>query len=197
MSKVWIIVFLVLVIAGIVGYYFLSLKPVPREETPVTSEERRPEKVGIEKGDWVKYSVIEMVIPGETRLADWIKVEITMVDGNKVTEFITTHYQDGSTENETRTIDISKDADYVTSPNLNVGDSRSIAPPGGTITVSNVLTKNYNGADREVAYAEQTGEDRSFQSWYDRKTGFLLESKYELLTFGVKAHFILESTNLW
>jgi hypothetical protein len=197
------IILLILIIIGIVGYYFLlkakSLKKeIPLKVTPsIPSKKAKPEKIGIKEGDWVKYSVVQMVVPGKTQLEDWIKVEIKKIEGNKVTEFITKHYKNGTTENETRTIDISKELDFVTSPNLNVGDSREGLPPMGTLTVKKILEKSYKNVTREVAYMQKVEKNRTLNSWYDRKTGFLLEQKYELPDFGVKVHFILESTNLW
>jgi hypothetical protein len=102
---------------------------VVKKSTPPSEE-----KTGIKEGDWVKYSVPSMTLP-EGKIFDWVRIEIKKIEGEKITELITNHYKDGSTETETRVIDISKEADYVASPNLKVGDQKESAPPGGVLTV--------------------------------------------------------------
>jgi hypothetical protein len=161
-------------------------------------EERKPEVPimprGIKVGDWVKYSVPSMTLP-EGKIVDWVKVEVKKIEGEKITELITNHYKDGSTETETRVIDISKEVDYVASPNLKVGEQRKSAPPGGVLTVKRILTKTYKGAERKVAELEN--DTGTLKGYYDIKTGILVEEEYGVPEFGVGVHLILESTNLW
>jgi hypothetical protein len=156
-------------------------------QTPNSSEGN-----GLKVGDWVNYSVIEF---GVANPQDFIKTEVTGISGNNVTESITHYYQDGTTNTETRSVDISTGSDFVTSANLNVGDSRTGAPPVGTITVSQILTRSYGEMNREVAYSNQTGESKPLQIYYDRKTGFLLEEYYG--SESVLSALTLNSTNLW
>ena len=65
-----------------------------------------------------------------------------------------------------------------------------------------ILTRNYNGTNREVVYVE-LGEPGGglVKLYYDRKTGFLLESNSNVNIFkGVSDQSEstqLESTNLW
>jgi hypothetical protein len=161
-------------------------------------EERKPEVPimprGIKVGDWVKYSVPSMTLP-EGKIVDWVKVEVKKIEGEKITELITNHYKDGSTETETRVIDISKEVDYVASPNLKVGEQRKSAPPGGVLTVKRILTKTYKGAERKVAELEN--DTGTVKEYHDIETGILVEVEYGVPEFGVGVHLILESTNLW
>jgi len=156
--------------------------------------EKFEEKTGVKEGDWVKYSVPSMTLP-EGKIVDWVKVEVKKIEGEKITELITNHYKDGSTETETRVIDISKEVDYVASPNLKVGEQRKSAPPGGVLTVKRILTKTYKGAEREVAELEN--DTGTVKEYHDIETGILVEVEYGVPEFGVGVHLILESTNLW
>lgn len=199
MSKIGLVI-LILIIIGVAGFFFwqaqkpeeLPPEVIPPEAKP--PEEKPPE--GLRVGHWVKYSVSEIGIPGPEKL-EWLKVEITEIQETEITQLITKHYKDGTTKTETRTVDVSTEADFVTAPNLKIGDSRTGAPPMGTITVSEILTREYDGVSRKVAYFEQITENRSLQLYYDLGTGFLLEEYYELTAFGVKVAYLLESTNLW
>jgi hypothetical protein len=152
------------------------------------------EKKGVKEGDWVKYSVPSMTLP-EGKIVDWVKVEVKKIEGEKITELITNHYKDGSTETETRVIDISKEVDYVASPNLKVGEQRKSAPPGGVLTVKRILTKTYKGAERKVAELEN--DTGTVKEYHDIETGILVEVEYGVPEFGVGVHLILDSTNLW
>lgn len=154
--------------------------------------------VGVKVGDYVEYAVNVTGVPEYAGLGT-INVTVVKVDGTVVTQLIIFIYKNGTTTTETRTVDVSTQADFVTSANLNIGDSRVVPPPGGNITVTKILTKNYYGVDREVCFFNQTTTGRKFISYYDRKTGFLLESYYELSYFNVKAQlaYSLHSTNLW
>lgn len=152
--------------------------------------------VGVKVGDYVEYMVD---VKGVFELAElnYVKAEVKEIVGTQVTELITFRYKNGTSTSETRTVDTSTEADFVTSAYLNIGDSRVVKFPGERITINKILNRDYYGVSREVAYFNQTEPDRVFQGCYDRKTGFLLEMYYWLSEFGVEVHHSFRSTNLW
>jgi hypothetical protein len=170
-------------------------------------EERKPEVPimprGIKVGDWVKYSVSET--PADEKSVDWVRVEIKKIEGTKITISITRHHRNGKIDTDTGPVDISKDAFFITSPELNIGDSRKIFFTSETISsnfpsevlkVSEIETKEYlEGVKREsFCFIHQISG--THRICYDKKTGILLEEKYEDI-LGIKVDVTLESTNLW
>ena len=154
--------------------------------------------LGVKIGDFVHYSVNVTGVPELEGLA-FLNVSVAAIDGTVVTEKIVYEYSNSSTSTEYRKVDVSTQADFVTSANLNLGDTRSVPPPGGNITATAILYRNYYGAIREVVLFNQTEEGRIFLSYYDRQTGFLLESYYELTFLGIKSTitYSIHTTNLW
>jgi hypothetical protein len=155
-------------------------------------------EVGVKVGDYVDYSVNVSGIVQESGLES-IKAEIVDVAGTNVTLLISYNYQNGTTTTDRRTVDVSKEADFITSANLNVGDSRSGRPPLQVLTIDSIITRDYGSVTREVVYCNQTSTTKSLQVYYDRKTEFLVEEYYELVQFGITANlkYSLHSTNPW
>ena len=153
--------------------------------------------VGVKVGDWVKYTV-NGAAGSESNPEISTKAEVIKISGSNVTVTLTHYYKDGTTSTETRTLDVSKELGSITSANLNVGDSRvSYGGNNEPITVSQILTKTYNGVSRKVVYFNYNNATygQSLQAYYDQQTGFLLEDNISM--FGMSVHDILDSTNLW
>jgi len=157
--------------------------------------------VGVKVGDWVMYkNSLYNSKTNQNQNTNPIKAEVTAISGSNVTTTITEYYKDGHTAIHNETKDISKEIDGIASPNLNVGDSRIRNIPESNesfnLTVSQILTKSYNGTNREVVYFDEETPDESVELYYDRKTGFLLESYVTAPIIG-EVSIQLDSTNLW
>jgi len=204
----WKFLLIVIILAVIIGVG--TLRYAKRPEKPFqTPEVNKAQKetanksiVGVKVGDWVRCNVL---VNGQT--ANPIKAEVTGISGSNVTMTITEYYKDGHTVIHNETKDVSKEINGIASANLNIRDSRIRNIPenneSSTMIVSQILTRNYNGTNREVAYFDEEKPDGSVKLYYDRKTGFLLESYVSAnINIGkVQKRFEtseqLESTNLW
>jgi len=154
--------------------------------------------VGVKIGNWVRYSVYQTGTHGAelTNPEIFKKIEVTEVSGTEITEVTTSYYKDGNAVTTMpRTVDVSSNPyleDFI-APNLNIGDLLFHSPDVASKKVTQIMTRNYNGVDREVIYYK---DSFGLQVYFDRKTGFLLE-KNKTDSFGVINNFKLESTNLW
>jgi len=132
-------------------------------------------QIAVKVGDSIQYSA-NVLQHAQLQGLQTMNVSITGISGSVVTEFITYVFSDGTVKNETKTVDISTDAEFVTEPNLNVGDSKVLQPFGVVSIATQTLTKNY-GVDKEVClfnYTEKLSAN-NILAYYDRGTGFLLE----------------------
>jgi hypothetical protein len=152
--------------------------------------------VGVHVGDWINYSVNETGIVSSPEVFTYS--EVTKIFGPNVTMTNIHYYEDKTTSIDNQTVDVSKQFSGITSANLNVGDSRAIYTGENVpLTVSQILTRTYNGVSREVVYFNYNNATytESLQIYFDRQTGFMLESNMSMLGISIQA--ILNSTNLW
>jgi hypothetical protein len=152
--------------------------------------------VGVHVGDWINYSVNETGIVSSPEVFTYS--EVTKIFGPNVTMINIHYYEDKTTSIDNQTVDVSKQFSGITSANLNVGDSRAIYTGENVpLTVSQILTRTYNGVSREVVYFNYNNATyaESLQIYFDRQTGFMLESNMSMLGISIQA--ILNSTNLW
>ena len=209
--KFLLIVIILAIIVGVGTLWYTKRPEKPYQPVEIKKTEKKTVSksgIGVKVGDWVKYKTsIYTPRNNETQATNPIKAEVTGISGSNVTTTVTEYYKDGHTVVHNETIDISKEINGIVSANLNVGDSRIKNIPENkesyNLTASQILTKSYNGINREVVYFDEETPNVSIKSYYDRKTGFLLESYVSANINGEKvlvqfeASMQLESTNLW
>jgi len=154
--------------------------------------------VGIESGDWVKYSVtIGNLLPGSV-VPIWMKIDFLNVQGTNITEVFTLHYPNGTELNETETLDLTVGGSvlpgFLIPANSNVGDSVNLAPTVNT-TIANEFTKTYLGASRTVTSANITQYGNAMTFYWDKLTGVMME--LSMISGTQNALFIASETNIW
>ena len=173
-----------------------TLSTTTTTSTSTTTTTQGYSGVGVYVGDWVNYSVKETGFISSPEVFTYS--EVTEILGPNVTMTNTHYYEDKNTSIDNQTVNVSKQLSGITSANLNVGDSRAIYTGENVpLTVSQILTRTYNGVSREVVYFNDNNATyaESTQLYYDRQTGFLIEANMKFLGISIQA--ILNSTNLW
>ncbi|RLI17755.1 hypothetical protein DRO44_02830 [Candidatus Bathyarchaeota archaeon] len=133
----------------------------------VRSDDAEVDAVGVEPGDWVKYSVTRLgsdrsCLPGMEE-AVWVKVEVLNVLATTVTIRETIHNKDGSEYVRNSSWNLQRDLEagnrYIIRANLTRGDSvdRIAVKVVGTnkwvyvdLTLNDTDYRNYGGVTREV-----------------------------------------------
>lgn len=175
----------------------LTVFPVVLAQDSITVE---ADLVGVNVGDWVKYSVRRLGPdsiawrPPPMATAVWVKIEVQNVSGTVIKARETTHLTDGSESVSTISWDLQKaermSVSYILPANLSVGSSvgsRDVWIPTGigsvNLTLNATLSRSYGGVTREVnqlnwsyllPYLEYWN-NHTEECYWDRETGFLLE----------------------
>ena len=133
-------------------------------------------QIAVKVGDSIQYSANIIQHP-ELQGLQTVTVSITDISGSVVTEHITYTFSNGTTKDETRTVDVASNADFVTEANMDVGDSKTLQQFNVISIVSQVTKKEYNGQTKDVCLFNYTDEysAKRITAYYDKNTGFLLE----------------------
>jgi len=149
--------------------------------------------VGVEKGDWVEYTVTYTGSPDEMHAISWAKMEIESVVDSAVQLKMTTRLANGTLLRETATLNLQEGRlgdDFIIPANLNVGyvfyDRRI-----GNITIQGVEQGTYAGARRTVVYSQTTYT----LFYWDKATGVVVEAKSVFPDYTM--HTIATKTNMW
>ncbi len=155
--------------------------------------------VGVKQGDWMEYGVSYEGLP--ELAANFFAYEIIDVNNSVLTIKGTTNYSNGTIETENYVVNIFKnsfkdfDGFIIPSP---IGEDLSFFSGDinrGDLNISSFETKEYSGANRDVAIANFSKDDSSSIFIYDRYHGVLVE--YQRFESDYSLSVKLENTNLW
>jgi hypothetical protein len=175
--------------------------------------------VGVETGDWVRYSVTRLgsSVAWDYSDAVWVKVEVLKVSGTTVTIRETVHDADGSELVRNFSSDLLSSPAYylyIIAANLGSGDKIDTFPMWNEtnvdITLNDTDYRSYGGVTREVnrlkySYVKSFFSDMAnftIEEYWDR-SGFLLEKTYQFYLIDRKlslwSMYTLEiaDTNMW
>jgi hypothetical protein len=158
--------------------------------------------IGVKSGDWMKYDYQETFGMGGEH---WQTIEFLNIVGTNVTIRVTIHMSTGIEMNQTRTIDLSSEDNfldtiffgvraYIIPSNLEIGASVYLGEFGNQ-TIAGETTGNVAGVDRMLVYANfsQTGSLCTF--YWDKQTGVLVQGTMSAASL-TKTVLTLE-TNMW
>lgn len=147
---------------------------------------------GVAKGDifyyvmYAQYSSNTLGAPiqvpaFEANNTDWVRIEITGVNGSVVYHVYTLHFKDGSEQNIKGQTDVAINAWKqdnlvfrgipICPSNLNVGD----AIPSVQLTINETVTRNWLGVERQTNHVAWNSSLEFGNCYFDRQTGMLLE----------------------
>jgi hypothetical protein len=141
--------------------------------------------VGVEKGDWVKYTFNTTFLTDFPSNPAWTKFEILSVDGDEVQVQATAQLVNGSERSEGFTFDVGQSNEW----NISLGDlpviwldaflypSRIIIPANRTLD-DNPTERTYGGVSRTVVDDATVGNGYEEIWYWDKQTGFLMQDLY-------------------
>jgi parallel beta-helix repeat protein len=157
--------------------------------------------VGVEAGDWIKYTYTISGWPSGTPYPEWLKVEFLSVEGTNATIRVTMRMSDGTEQSDTMTVDVAAGggtfqglSGFVIPANCTTGDS--IYMTGyGNVTIAGETTRTYAGATRTVVYASFSQYGTQLTYYWDKQTGVMVEASVTSgdMTGTAKA----TETNMW
>ncbi len=147
--------------------------------------------VGVKTGDWIEYNITYIGSPPD-EYPEWIKIEITNIQGSSITANLTVQRLDGTKATNTGTFDLEIGVpDLLLIPaGLDIGDKFYHAGLGN-ITILGEEEYTYAGAKRTVVYSIV---DQILLHW-DRTTGILLQSDQSTDDF--TQTMMPDKTNMW
>ena len=149
--------------------------------------------VGVERGDWIEYSVTYTGSPSQDHAINWARIEITDVQGTNIYVSITSRYANGTNEVFNSTLNLKTGNlidDFIIPANLKTGDS-FLDQNQGNITISYTEQHIYAGASRTVISASTS---QNMYVW-DQATGVSVEGTSKQPGYSMKT--IVEATNMW
>lgn len=149
--------------------------------------------VGVEKGNWIEYSVVcNGDIPLDHNVT-WAKIEVTDVENDLIFVNITSTYSDNRNEIVASILNIQTGEigeGFIIPANLSQGDI-FLEEFEGIITINKVEEKTIVNQKRIVVGANTP--NTSF--YWDQKTGFLVEANTTNTNFSIATKAI--ATNIW
>ena len=172
---------------------------------PLAFGQNTIDMVGVNVGDWVKYSVTRLgpdkvAWGGPTmKRAVWVKVEVQNISGTVITARETIHLTDGSDSITTDSWDLQGVGSwypFIIATNLGPGDKVGdyavwVNETGEfkdvELTLNNTVLRSYGGVTKEVnvlKFSELVGffewwNNNTLEYYWDRETGFLLEKIWQ------------------
>jgi len=149
--------------------------------------------VGVEKGNWIEYSVTYTGSPSQDHALNWARIDVTDVQGTDIYVSITSRFTNGSSEVFNSTLNLKTGHlidDFIIPANLKTGDS-FLDQNQGNITISHTEQHIYAGAPR-TAISASTSQNKYV---WDQATGVSLEGTSEQTDYSM--HTIVEATNMW
>jgi thiol:disulfide interchange protein len=149
--------------------------------------------VGVQKGNWIEYTVSLTGSPPADHDVTWAMMEATAVQGETVSLNVTTQFANGTYLYENVTLNLETGQlgdDFVIPANLNAGDM-FVDQYHGNITITGVEERNYAGATRTVVYASAAQN----AYYWDKATGILVEGTSTFPDYTI--HSIADKTNMW
>jgi hypothetical protein len=150
--------------------------------------------VGVKRGDWIEYQVAEKGNPTPDYNITWARMNITDVNGLKITIDVQTVYANGTIYLEPQIhLDLAKGAigdGFFIPANFNVGD-QFYSEYQGNITISSIRQLEAGGSQRTVVSA--TSNPTTY--YWDKQTGILISATTNFPNFTLLT--IASQTNLW
>lgn len=147
--------------------------------------------VGVKAGNWIEYNISYSGSPPDFYPA-WIRIDVTNVQGTKITADLSGEQLDGTSVTNSGTYDLETGVlDLLLIPaGLDVGN-RFYHKDFGNITIMMTEENIYANAERTVIFS--TVQNASM-GW-DKETGILLQA--DQTTDDFTQQFVIEKTNLW
>ena len=148
--------------------------------------------VGVEKGDWIEYSVTYTGSPSQDHALNWARIDVTDVQDTDIYVSITSRYANGTSEVFNSTLNLKTGHlidDFIIPANLKTGDS-FLDQNQGNITISHTEKHIYTGATR-TAISASTNQNTYI---WDQTTGVSLEGTSKQPDYSM--HTIIEATNM-
>jgi len=158
--------------------------------------------LGVKSGDWITYDFQEAVNTGAEQ---WQTIEFLNVVGTNVTIRMTVHWPASLEMNQTRTIDLSSNEDflylqffgiraYIIPSSLEVGASVYLGDLGNQ-TIAGEASGTVAGANRKLVYANFSQNGSLYTFYWDEQTGVLVEGNESI---GTLSNIVLATeTNMW
>jgi len=175
-----------------------------------------PVTVGVEAGDWAKYSITatwQSTDPNaikppqfeELEKIEWVKVEVQSVSDTNITLLQTYHFENG-TDQTLPLVSVDMATQFVTiviPSNLTEGD----VIPGTAASINGTIVRSYAGVNRNVNYISFSissfGMNITQIMYWDKATGILCEMLMETSTptdsyvTTISTLLNMTETNMW
>jgi len=150
--------------------------------------------VGVKKGDWLQYKVVETGNTTPDYNITWARIDVTSVQGEKITVDVKTGYANGTLFPEPHIpLNLATGAvgdGFFIPANLNIGDS-FYSEYQGNITITGMWRLEVGGAVRNVISA--TSNQTTY--YWDRQTGILVGATTSFPSFTLFTR--TSGTNIW
>jgi hypothetical protein len=156
--------------------------------------------LGVKSGDWIDYDLQESY--GSEREQ---KIEFLSVAGTVVTLHVTVGTSAGTEIDQTETIDLASEDDFVTSfltlrvyvipANLGINDSVYLGSEIGNGTILGEATRTYVGEDRRTIYSNFSFSQNQYTLYWDKQTGILAEAT--ISSGPMYKSLMIVDTNMW
>jgi hypothetical protein len=150
--------------------------------------------VGAKKGDWITYKVTETGNPTPDYEITWARIDVTAVQGEKITINVQTGFANGTIYPEPQIpLNLATGAigdGFFVPVNLNVGD-KFYSEYQGNITITSIWQREVGGALRTVISATS---NQTTYNW-DRQTGILVGATTSFPAFTLSTQ--TSGTSLW
>ena len=162
-------------------------------------------EVGVRVGDWAKY-VVETVgqhVPPELKNVDWIRNIVQDVSDTTLLVEQLWHYKNGTEKTVTGYGNVvTSDSEmcvYFISKGLNLGDTVYATYPNenlpGLTKINETISRECLSVNRETNHVNITYRGTSYDAYWDRATGIVVEVKMSYLD--TLLHLEIVETNLW
>ena len=147
--------------------------------------------VGVKAGDWLEYGLSYSGSPPDFYPA-WIRIDVTNVEGTRVTADLSGEQLDGTSVSNSGTYDLETGViDLLLIPaGLDVGN-RFYHKDYGNITITNAEENIYANSKRAVIFS--TVQQVSMH--WDKETGILVQADQSTDDF--TQQIVIEKTNIW
>jgi len=151
-------------------------------------------EVGVEKGDWIEYTVTTSGTPPDAHHIIWARMEILDVNGTVFSANITSEFPNGTFASAVRHFNFEEgqvQAWIIIPANLSPGDSFYDVSIGRNVTIEGQEEKSVAGAVRTITHASNA---QKYKEW-DKITGVYTFTRDSLESYSVNATAI--ATNMW
>jgi len=149
--------------------------------------------VGVQKGNWIEYTVSLTGSPPADHDVTWARMEVTAAQDEAISLNVTTQFANSTYLYEDVTLNLETGQlgdDFIIPANLTAGDM-FVDQYHGNITITGIEERSYAGATRTVVYASAAQN----AYYWDKATGILVEGTSTFPDYTI--HSIADKTNMW